>query len=69
MTMLHIETDGPEGETDRMAKAGAAKGIFRQCAIGYHLECSDPPGYECCCPCHPIIWKTVAKAQKRGLIP
>ena len=27
----------------------------RQCSIGYHLECSDPSGNECGCPCHKII--------------
>jgi len=24
----------------------------RQCSIGYHMECSDPLGERCECPCH-----------------
>jgi hypothetical protein len=27
----------------------------RQCAIGYHAECTDPEGETCGCPCHPLI--------------
>lgn len=39
-------------ETDEAALAGAEKGIFRQCSIGWHDECSDPHGDECNCDCH-----------------
>lgn len=27
-------------------------GVNRQCAIGYHSECSDPDGEDCTCGCH-----------------
>jgi hypothetical protein len=64
--LLHIEGDV---YTDERIRAGAAMGIFRQCSIGYHFECSDPPGDECRCRCHRIIRKAVRKAQKQGLIP
>jgi hypothetical protein len=39
--------------TDYMSLKGAAEGINRQCAIGWHEECSDPEGDECKCHCHP----------------
>lgn len=43
------ETDGDR--TDRLV-ATRMPGTNRQCAIGWHSECSDPNGEECTCPCH-----------------
>lgn len=51
-------SDPVEDETDRLAREGAAKGIRRQCSIGYHDECSDREDEthshtgECKCDCH-----------------
>ena len=42
-----------EDRTDRLAREGAARGVFRQCSIGWHFECSDPDGERCACTCHP----------------
>lgn len=50
--------------TDRLVMAGAARGINRQCSIGYHNECSnrdDGPAARCRCECHaetpePPLW-------------
>lgn len=44
--------------TDRLTGADRTNRVpydhrrFRQCSIGWHLECSDPRGEECECPCH-----------------
>lgn len=41
--------------TDRLCREGAAIGVFRQCSIGWHDECStrgDGPNAECRCTCH-----------------
>lgn len=35
----------------------------RQCATGYHNECSDPDGLGCGCPCHPLIRALVGAAK------
>jgi hypothetical protein len=61
MPMIHISVPAPEGReanawTDQLIRRGADIGINRQCAIGYHEECSDPPGESCHCHCHP--WET-----------
>lgn len=59
-----------EERTERMIFEGAAKGVFRQCSIGWHFQCSDWSGlYGCRCPCHIVAEKAVKKAQKKGLIP
>jgi|GEM_PF-5630091 hypothetical protein len=39
-------------ETDAAAVLGRGHGIFRQCSIGWHAECSDPRGIRCKCTCH-----------------
>jgi hypothetical protein len=49
---LHIEAGS---RTDERVAAGAVLGFNRQCSIGYHMECSDPQGEECECPCHQQI--------------
>jgi len=41
-----------EDPTDRLVAEGAARGVNRQCSIGWHQECSDPHGDECGCACH-----------------
>lgn len=51
----NTETIGAAAQTDAMIRAGAAAGKNRQCAIGWHAECSDPNGYTCQCPCHDIV--------------
>ena len=38
--------------TDRAIREGGARGVNRQCSIGYHEECSDPSGERCRCVCH-----------------
>ena len=53
MPFLHIKPDGwTDEETEARVAAGRAMGMFRQCSIGYHEECSDPDGDECTCTCH-----------------
>lgn len=53
MPELHITGKGmTDEETDELARAGHALGVFRQCSIGYHEECSDPEGERCKCVCH-----------------
>jgi len=53
MPYLHITPEGlSDDETNEMIRLGRAKGMFRQCSIGYHEECSDPDGDECTCTCH-----------------
>lgn len=37
--------------TDRLI-AERKPGVFRQCSIGWHEECSDPQGAECACEHH-----------------
>ncbi len=51
--------DGEEdGYTDRLTGAdGTNRQPYdhprnRQCSIGWHMECSDPAGKSCKCPCH-----------------
>jgi len=41
-----------DDETDAAAILGRGHGIFRQCSIGWHAECSDPQGTRCKCTCH-----------------
>lgn len=50
-----------EGETlevwsDRLMQAGRKAGVYRQCSLGWHDECSQRahwgPGCECNCTCH-----------------
>lgn len=56
--------------TDRLHREGAAKGIFRQCSIGWHFECSDWSGqHGCQCLCHELAEKVILKAKQDGLIP
>ena len=51
--------------TDALTRAGAERGIFRQCSIGWHFECSDWSGQRgCACRCHEIAEKAVAEAQR-----
>lgn len=41
--------------TDRLVREGSALGVFRQCSIGWHGECSarhDGVDAECQCECH-----------------
>ncbi|ALF01255.1 hypothetical protein FDH47_gp44 [Arthrobacter phage Brent] len=42
--------------TDRLVQVGARLGIYRQCSIGYHGECSAEPqrgeDSPCACKCH-----------------
>ncbi|ALY10503.1 hypothetical protein TAEYOUNG_46 [Arthrobacter phage TaeYoung] len=39
--------------TDCMVRIGAKHDVYRQCSIGWHLECSvrDQPGDDCPCMC------------------
>jgi hypothetical protein len=56
-------------ETDALIRAGAAKGVFRQCSIGWHFECSDWSGqHGCQCRCHKIAAKAIDKARRKGEI-
>lgn len=41
-----------DARTNRLLKVGQSLGIYRQCSIGWHSECSDPKGEECQCLCH-----------------
>jgi hypothetical protein len=53
MPMLHISPPGwSDEDTNAKIKLGRSHGLFRQCSIGYHEECSDPDGDECTCTCH-----------------
>lgn len=36
----------------RLISHAREAGIFRQCSIGWHEECSDAYGEECKCSCH-----------------
>jgi len=55
-------------DTDRHASEGAALGRNRQCAIGWHDECSDRSGInhsgECSCPCHQASWEAVGRFMR-----
>jgi hypothetical protein len=46
--------------TDRLARLGSERGVYRQCSIGWHYECSDPRGQKCRCNCHPERERTRA---------
>ena len=57
----HAMSDGPlngesDGEwTDRLIRTGMSLGLYRQCSIGYHEECSNRyagPEATCLCSCH-----------------
>lgn len=57
----------PEEWTDDMARAGAERDIFRQCSIGWHLECSDWSGQNGCeCRCHEIAEEAIREARENG---
>jgi hypothetical protein len=55
--------------TDARWRAGAEHDVFRQCSIGWHLECSAWNSAECSCPCHVIIGKAISEARSKGKIP
>lgn len=46
------EGESDDDYTDRIIHEGAERGVFRQCSIGYHEECSDPDGDDCRCAHH-----------------
>jgi hypothetical protein len=51
--VMHINRPGDDDETtETKIAAGRLMGMFRQCSLGYHEECSDPNGDECTCGCH-----------------
>jgi hypothetical protein len=62
MTELHDEYPPYEGEeayayTNRLIQEGRARGMLRQCSIGWHNECSCTlypalAGTDCKCDCH-----------------
>ena len=57
LSILGLRSDGTlmdTSETDAAAFDGREKGMFRQCSIGWHEECSDPDGARCRCSCHAI---------------
>lgn len=45
---------------------GHHRGIYRQCSIGYHDECSDPRGDECRCQCHTTTSQSGNESQAIG---
>lgn len=45
--------------TDRLVRE-RKEGMFRQCSIGWHDECSDPYGQECTCAHHQIAKEETA---------
>jgi hypothetical protein len=59
----------PDEWTDDMIRAGAARGIFRQCSIGWHFECSDWSGqHGCTCRCHALAERVISRAREKGTI-
>lgn len=57
----------PDEYTDDLVRVGAARGIFRECAIGWHLNCSDWSGDSgCTCRCHEIAEKAILEARRSG---
>jgi hypothetical protein len=57
--MIHISHTGLEEAMEwekQLLRQGGETGHNRQCAMGFHLECSDPPGESCECHCHPWHW-------------
>lgn len=55
---LYPQREGEDGfaYAQRLAEEGRARGILRQCSIGWHNECSCARyGYtDCKCECHPF---------------
>lgn len=58
---INITATYPPGEketsaqyTNRVTALARNHGVFRQCSIGWHEECSDPNGYDCMCSCHAL---------------
>lgn len=52
-----------------LIREGSKRDIFRQCSLGWHMECSDPSGDDCQCGCHGIARRAIRKAQRKGRIP
>ena len=62
-------TDGrtPEECRYELAHEGGTRGIFNQCAVGQHFECSDWSGSKGCkCRCHEIAEEAITEARKNG---
>lgn len=52
------EGETPEAWTNRINGEGASRGVYRQCSIGWHDECSqrfEGEDAECRCACHLLI--------------
>jgi hypothetical protein len=57
-------------QTNALASAGAQHGVFRQCSIGRHFECSDWLGQEGCeCNCHEIAERAIMAAREDDDLP
>lgn len=58
-----------DARTDARWREGSRHDVFRQCSIGWHLECSAWGSGDCKCPCHEIAAKAIKDARLAGKVP
>lgn len=64
--VLEAPTANADETTNNLVRAGAERGIFRQCSIGWHMECSDWSGQNGCeCRCHEIAEEAILEARRK----